>query len=329
MASIRQDKYGTWYLRWSASGKGKEKSLGKITEREAKAKKKAKEVELDTGQKIILHDRRFADFCGEYKEWYIDALPASAYRVNQIITQHLQTHFDTLPLSKISIREADQYRGLRSKQGASAATIRKELQTLHAMLERAVAWGELQKHNLAGLTYPKAMYSKAPRYYTVEELHSIYKADPTYWHWWKLLANTGIRRTEMKQIKISQIDFLRRTMAIESTDTERTKSGKWRELPLNQAALEALSHFDLSTEYLFPRYNVRSYSRAFSRAVKTAKLTGSIHCLRHTFCSHLVMNGTNLRTVKELAGHSRIEVTERYSHLAPSHLASATTVIAL
>ena len=47
------------------------------------------------------------------------------------------------------------------------------------------------------------------------------------------------------------------------------------------------------------------------------------HDLRHTFASNLVMAGENLYTVKDLLGHSTVQMTERYSHLAPEHKAAA------
>jgi len=48
-----------------------------------------------------------------------------------------------------------------------------------------------------------------------------------------------------------------------------------------------------------------------------------IHTLRHTFASHLVMNGVDLPTVKRLMGHTDIQTTMIYAHLAPEHLTDA------
>ncbi len=48
-----------------------------------------------------------------------------------------------------------------------------------------------------------------------------------------------------------------------------------------------------------------------------------VHTLRHTFASHLVMAGVDLPTVKKLMGHSDIETTMIYAHLAPDHLSKA------
>ena len=53
------------------------------------------------------------------------------------------------------------------------------------------------------------------------------------------------------------------------------------------------------------------------------------HVLRHTFASRLVMAGVDLRTVQELGGWSSLDLVQRYSHLAPGHLAAAVERIAL
>ena len=63
---------------------------------------------------------------------------------------------------------------------------------------------------------------------------------------------------------------------------------------------------------------------AFYRQIaKEAGVKSFIHKLRHTFASRLVQNGTNLYTVSKLLGHSRIQMTEIYAHLAPDTLQAA------
>ena len=53
----------------------------------------------------------------------------------------------------------------------------------------------------------------------------------------------------------------------------------------------------------------------------------NFHDLRHTFSSHLIMSGIDLKTVQELLGHKSIEMTLRYSHLSPSHKQRAVDIL--
>jgi site-specific recombinase XerD len=69
--------------------------------------------------------------------------------------------------------------------------------------------------------------------------------------------------------------------------------------------------------------------RSYRTALKKAGISGAcFHTLRHTFASHLVMAGVDIATVSKLMGHKSIEMTMRYSHLSPSHLSIAVTLLA-
>jgi len=68
--------------------------------------------------------------------------------------------------------------------------------------------------------------------------------------------------------------------------------------------------------------------RSFSTACRAAGLSDfNFHDLRHTFASHLVMNGVDMTTVSRLLGHKTLTMTNRYSHLAPGHLQRAVDVL--
>ena len=75
---------------------------------------------------------------------------------------------------------------------------------------------------------------------------------------------------------------------------------------------------------------LRSVRKVFEGSLKRADITRYIrfHDLRHTFASHLVMKGVDLRTVAKLLGHRDIKMTMRYAHLAPEHLQAAVDVLA-
>jgi site-specific recombinase XerD len=88
-------------------------------------------------------------------------------------------------------------------------------------------------------------------------------------------------------------------------------------------ALHERKQAQLDAEYVFrdagrdPQHN---YRRWFNDAITEAKIADcSWHCNRHAFASRLVMAGVDLRAVAELMGHSSIQMSMRYAHLAPLH----------
>jgi len=73
---------------------------------------------------------------------------------------------------------------------------------------------------------------------------------------------------------------------------------------------------------------MKDLSHAFQRIAASAGLKNvRFHDLRHTFASHLVIKGADLKTVQELLGHSSITMTMRYAHLAESHRAKAVRLL--
>lgn len=138
--------------------------------------------------------------------------------------------------------------------------------------------------------------------------------------------NTGMRRSEQFTLKWSQVDLERRLVTL-----LKTKSGKPRHIPLNAVAVAAFRSLQQDGQGkaspVFPGRAGEAVSGPrgwFEAAVTRAGLKDyTWHCNRHTFASRLVMADVNLRTVADLMGHQGIQMTMRYSHLAPEHKASA------
>ena len=143
---------------------------------------------------------------------------------------------------------------------------------------------------------------------------------------------TGLRRGEQFGLKWECIDFSNRVLTI-----PRSKNGESRHVPLNSRVIEILSELPSRGKSPWVFVNQKGtapmdannfVNRIFRFALDDAGMKNfHWHDLRHTFGSRLVMAGVPLYTVQKLMGHKSIQMTERYAHLAPSHLAEAVEVL--
>jgi integrase len=319
---------GRWYLNWSENGQQQRKSLGRITEHEAEIRRKAKEVELSTGKRIFFASAVFDDHLERYLTWHRTQFPDSHFRVRQIAEQHFGD-FRGFGLSQIPSSLIERWKSSRLTM-VSRESVAKELRTLKAIFRKAVEWGEIEKNPTQYVEAPKNLTSEPIVWYSRPQLMALYKRH--HGLTWRLLANTGLRRTEAQQLRWVQVDFKRESLDVISTFEERTKSGRWRQVPLSKGAviaLKALHKKTGTTPYVLPRITAESLSRAFLQDVARCGLSGSLHSLRHTYAAHLVMAGVPLRTVQVLMGHASFKTTERYAHIGKDHLRDQARLVSL
>jgi integrase len=320
----------TWQLNWSDATGQRRVSLGAISRQEAEIKRKEKELELATGRRYGVSGVLFDAFAAEYLAWYEHQYPSTFERTAGIFRRSLLPRFESLELD--TLKPSDVTNWLIWRKGAkptpAPATLTKEARALHAMLRKAVDWRAIQNNPLVGVRPPPERASRSPEYYSAQQLLELYKGSPNHQHIWRLLANTGLRRNEALNLRMS--DVKGDVLHVESREETPTKSRRWRSVPLNEAASKAiLALGPREREWVLPRVNPRSLSRAFDKCASRARLKGSLHTLRHTFISHLVMAGVDLATVQKIAGHATITTTMRYAHLSGDHAQRAVAKIAL
>lgn len=314
------------YLQWSEGGQQNRRSLGRITPDAAETARQAKELELRTGQRILHVGIPFSDHAQRYLAWHRVQYPDSHWRVAQILEQKFGI-FHHLTIAQIDRRTIELWVARRASETyrgrpVAPATVAKELRTLRAVLQKAVDWGDLDRNPATRIRPPRDLDSEPVHYYTREQLTKLYGC--TEGATWRLLANTGMRRGEAQRLRWEHVDVTRREIRIVSTREARTKSGKWRLIPMTDGALEATKRLRGRTgtdPYVIPRVRHESLSRAFARDARRQEVGGSLHSLRHSYAAHLVMAGVPLRTVQVLMGHASFATTERYAHLSPGHLA--------
>jgi len=137
-----------------------------------------------------------------------------------------------------------------------------------------------------------------------------------------LAYSSGLRVSEVVALKKEHIDTSRGVVHIKLGKGRKDRSTLLSE-KANLLFTEYSALFDIQS-WLFPgqglnrHLSIRSAQKIFDKAVRCAKITKeiSIHSLRHSFATHLLESGTDIRYIQELLGHSSLQTTERYTHIA-------------
>jgi len=140
----------------------------------------------------------------------------------------------------------------------------------------------------------------------------------------KCLYGMGLRVSELIDLKVNDLEFDRNMAKISSG-----KGNKQRYVMLSgilKSDLMKYIELQKPEKYLFSgrkgKYSVKSIQKIFENAAKKAKIKkkASCHTLRHSFATHLLENGTDIRYIQKLLGHSRLQTTQIYTHVADSKL---------
>ncbi len=136
------------------------------------------------------------------------------------------------------------------------------------------------------------------------------------------MYSCGLRRSELLNLKLTDIDSKRNLIII-----KQAKGKKDRIVPLSTKIVEMLRNYYIAYKpksWLFEgqaentKYDERSLSNVLKQALAKTKINKpvSLHWLRHSYATHLLESGTDLRYIQELLGHSSSRTTEIYTHVS-------------
>jgi len=172
------------------------------------------------------------------------------------------------------------------------------------------------------LLYPKQRNTSLPKYVSPEEIKKMIEITTNLKHRCilKLLYGGGLRLSEVLNLQITDIDAKR--LCIEVRGTQRLST---RKVMLSNSLLADLRSYCqqyLPKEYLFEgqrkaQYSAKSVQNLVKNTAKKAGIKQNVtpQMLRHSFATHLLENGTDLRHIKELLGHESIKTTEIYAQI--------------
>jgi integrase/recombinase XerD len=163
-----------------------------------------------------------------------------------------------------------------------------------------------------------------PNVLSKEEIKLILEAHGNIKHkaMLSLIYSCGLRRGELLNLKLNDIDSGRRLVII-----RQGKGRKDRIAPLSEKVLNLLRDYYKAyhpKEWLFEgqsghgQYDERSLANVLKQALEKSGINKpvSLHWLRHSFATHLLENGTDLRYIQEILGHSSSKTTEIYTHVS-------------
>lgn len=153
----------------------------------------------------------------------------------------------------------------------------------------------------------------------------------------ELFYSSGLRVTELCELKITSVDHNRCIVKVHG------KGDKFRYVPVGQSALKAIWSY-LEIRYKFnPKQGEESLfltksGIAFDREslmeilkdyfLRLGRNKGySVHTLRHTFATHMLNNGADLRAIQEMLGHANLSTTEKYTHVSMKELKKAVELL--
>ncbi len=208
------------------------------------------------------------------------------------------------------------------------------LRSFYRFLEREGVVDPNPARRIAGPRFRRAL----PRVLTIDEASALIEAAMKQagprglrnWALLEVLYGGGLRASEVVGLNLGDVDWSARFLKV------RGKGKKERWVPFGSKADEALSTYlgagrpalaGLDESAVFVnhrggRLNVRSVGRIVKSVLAASAIGRNIspHWLRHSFATHLLMNGADLRIVQDLLGHESLHTTQIYTHISQDHL---------
>jgi len=332
-----------WYIDYSYQGRRRRQKVGP-SKQLAKLALSDVEVKIARGEwNLGKNEISLEKFLKEFDIFSrVNHSPASYIRYKNIVVnfeQFLKVRGESPSLSNLNPKLFEEFKVWRRttplNKGiiAKSNTVNMELKTIRTMMNYAIKWGYLKDNPTSGVNKLKVNDAKMPRFLSKVEVKLFLEncGDELYPVFF-LLLNTGMRLGEVKFLNWKDVDIEQKIIRVQAKEFWRPKTGE-RAIPMSDAVCNLFINLREKntddSEFVFPgkgngplSVKLRERLKTITRRCGFPDVT-KVHTLRHTFASHMVMQGVDLPTLQKLLGHSDVQTTMIYSHLATGHLAEA------
>jgi integrase len=314
-----------WYIDYYYKGRQKRKKIGPHKKLAMQVLKDVK-LKIAKGKYLGIFDEKkmlFEDYAKQYLDFSRINKSPTTYKRDRHSIDSLISFFKGKYLFEITPEIIEKYKAVRLEKVGPAA-LNRELACLKHMYTKAIEWGYVKLNPVKKVKLLRELPGRL-RYLLPEEAGKLINACPGDLRPIVVSAlSTVMRKSEILNLKWPQADVKNRKITIINA-----KNNESRVIPINQTLYQELSALPHNKKggYVFTDKNGRplgDIKKAFTSALKKAGIENfRFHDLRHTFASHLVMQGVNLKSDQQLMGHKDIKMTIRYSHLSPEYVQEA------
>lgn len=221
-------------------------------------------------------------------------------------------------------------RNLKESKLAPTSITRK-IASIRGFFKWTASMNILEKNPASTIEQPK-IPQRLPKVISIKEIEEILRSNLSSIQFViiELLYSCGLRVSELVNLKLNDIDINSKYVRCFG------KGSKERIIPLGKKAIEALTKYIPEREFYLKKYNLATkkllvlengrianrqdiYTFIHERG-KLIHKNISPHTLRHSFATHLLENGADLRIVQELLGHSDVSTTQLYTHISKKRL---------
>ncbi len=263
-------------------------------------------------------------------------LTISAYQTDLLQFLAYAAHELGKDIEELDVREVDKYiarsyTGFMTERKLNRKSIARKLAAIRSFYKYLCRQGLVPQSPVQKITTPK-MGKNLPRFLFREHIEKLLGTPQTETkNGWRdqlileLLYGSGLRVSELVGLNITDVDLSSSLLRVKG------KGRKERIVPLTEPTKKAIdaylsvrtdSEVALILNYKGSRLTSRSVRRIIDKLEKKANLNQHVHphMLRHTFATHLLDGGADLRSVQELLGHKKLSSTQIYTHLTREKL---------
>lgn len=250
--------------------------------------------------------------------------------------KHINNYLKDQSFSALNQKDIELYLKYLNSNNLVSKSIARHISCLRSFYKFLNRNNYLKNNPMDGIDSPKTV-KKLPNLLSIEEINlllDIKLITPNDYRnkaILELLYATGIRISELVNLEFTNLDKGNELLRVMG------KGRKERIIPIGEFAMEAINNYldnyrncfvkKDTNNYLFLNYRGKLITRqGIFKIIKSEclkkgiKNTVSPHTLRHSFATHLLNNGADLRIIQELLGHDNITTTEIYTHLAQDEL---------